>query len=225
LTVANRPTGEAGGLSNLSFSTDTLVLDQNAYVAWLVDSMDAVQSSIDVQKELIMRAASAHARNVDAKVLAMLTAAASESTTGAITSQIIRDLRAYLLEKNAILDDITLAVNVQSEAVMLGLPEFVQANYYGSAVIPQGVIGKVYGIPVMVHNAMPDGVNALMFERSAGAIAFQRGASYGEQPKIEFGVNSKLCAVDQLFGVKAMQVEQAGAASGKSPLIASLTAV
>ena len=43
-----------------------------------------------------------------------------------------------------------------------------------------------------------------------------------EQPANEYGVGAVRVAMDQLFGVKAMQTGLKGAAAGKSPLIIGL---
>lgn len=223
LTVANRATGEQGAKSKLTFATDTLSLDQNAYVSWLIDSSDALQSTVEVQTEFIKRASTAHARNFDTVVLAGLFGAASDVTQeDDIDAAKIIYMRKYLLTKNAILNDLTLVVNPDQEAKMLAIDAFVRADAYGSSNIPSGVIGRVYGVPVMVQNGLPAGCNALMYEKSAYCYGFQKGPAYGEQSDITFGVGSKLCAVDQLFGTKALQIAQAGAASGKSPLICAL---
>ena len=61
-TVANRTEGSAGDASTLVATTDSMSLDFNAYVAWIIDSMSEVQSNIDSQIEYAKRAASAHAR-------------------------------------------------------------------------------------------------------------------------------------------------------------------
>lgn len=222
-TVANRATGEAGGKSKLTFGTDTLNLDQNAYVSWLIDSSDEVQSTVEVQKEYIKRVSIAHARYLDEKILASISAAAGDtSQTGDITDAKILAMRKYLLSKNANINELTLVISVDQEAIALGIDKFVRADAYGTSNIPAGVIGRVYGIPVMVHNAMPTGFNALMYAKSAACFGFQKGPKYGEQASIDYGVDSKLCAVDQLFGTCALQIAQAGETSGQSPLISAL---
>lgn len=226
LTVANRATGEQGTKSKLTFLTDTLALNQNAYVSWLIDSADELQSNIDVQAEFIKRAATAHARNLDTVILSGLYNAAHDTsfTVGNIDAAKIIAMRKALLAKNANIADITLVVSVEQEAVMLGIDQFVRQDIYGTSNVPSGVIGRVYGIPVMVQNGLPANCNALMYEKSGFCYGFQKGPAYGEQSDITFGVGSKLCAVDQLFGVKALQVAQESAPAGTSPLIVALNA-
>jgi hypothetical protein len=43
-----------------------------------------------------------------------------------------------------------------------------------------------------------------------------------EQAAIEYGTAAKKVAIDQLFGVKALQTGELGAAAGKSPLIVKI---
>lgn len=222
-TVNNRATGTKGTKQTLTFANDTMLLDQNAYVGWLVDSTDELQSTVEVQSEYIKRASTAHARNLDAVILGKISAAAGDSSqTGDVTEAKILAMRAYLLGKNANLADLTLVVSVAQEQIMLNIDKFIRADAYGSSNIPAGVIGKLYGVPVMVHNALPAGFNALMYEKSAACYGFQKGPAYDEQKSIEYGVGSKLCAVDQLFGAQALQIAQESAGAGKSPLISAL---
>jgi len=235
-TVEERASAVAGTIQDLSASIDTLSLDKRAYISWLVDSNDEIQSTIDFQSEAAIRAASAHARFVDDELIKELLAVASLSVNAASPANLDRDMvlemRRYLIENNANMNDVAMFISPSQEESMLKINEFTRAEVYGSAVIPSGVIGRVYNIPVLIHNSaeMDDLGNgyqqAIMFEKEACAIGFQRSPSFDEQKKIEYGTGAMLQAVDQLFGVKGMQLgestpKHAGVA-GKSPLCAKL---
>jgi hypothetical protein len=112
-------------------------------------------------------------------------------------------------------------VGPDQEKVMLKIADFVRADYYGSSNIPSGEIGRVWGMPVMVHQGVATG-KAYFYSKDAVGIAFQKAPSMAEQPEIAYGTNAKRVAIDQLFGVKALQTGELGAASGKSPLIVKL---
>lgn len=238
-TVEERASAAAGTIQDLSSSVDTLALDKRAYISWLVDSNDDIQSTIDFQSEAAVRAAAAHARFVDDKLIEEMLSAANLSVNGGSPADITRDdvleMRKTLMDNNANMDNVVLVISPSQEEAMLKIQEFSRADIYGQAVIPSGVIGRVYNIPVLVHNssALDESTvggsyqQALMFDKEAMAIGFQRRPNFDEQKEIGYGTGAMLQAVDQLFGVKACQVDvstpKGGApASGKTHLIAKL---
>jgi hypothetical protein len=105
---------------------------------------------------------------------------------------------------------------------MLGIPDFVRSDAYGSSNIPNGVIGRLYGVPVILSNLIK-AQQAFLYERSGCAIGWQRGAQMDKQSANEYGVGSERHAMDQLFGTKGMQLGEGTAAAGKSPLVVKLT--
>lgn len=218
-TAIDRASGVAGDATALTSSVDQLSLDINAYVAWLVDSMDEVQSSVQVQALLAERAASALGRFVDEKIIAELeNVAVATTTAGDITRDIVLDMREALLSRFADPNMLTLAIGVDQEKAMLKIDSFTRADIYGSSNIPSGMIGKVYGVPVMVHPGL-SAQTFYMYEKSGCCIGFQSGPNMSEQPANEYGANSKRAAMDQLYGVKGLQIAQAGVAAGKSALV------
>jgi len=203
-TPINRATGAAGDAAVLTSTVDKLDLDVNAYIAWIVDSSDEIQSTIEWQTELSMRAASAHGRYVDAQVIAELEAEGTAVTAGAISRDIILEMRENLLLANADKNALILVVGPESETDLLKVDEFTKADIYGQAVIPNGVIGRVYGVPVLVNNQL--GATAFyMFDKAGIAVGFQKGASMSVQGANQYGSGAERHALDQLFGVKALQ--------------------
>ena len=235
-TVENRASAAAGNLQALTSSVDTLDLDQRAYVSWLVDANDDIQSTINYQVEAALFAARAHARYVDDQLIAEALAVASLSVNGATAADIDRDsvleMRRYLIENNADMAQVVLVIPPSQEEALLKINEFSRAEVYGQAVIPSGVIGRVYGIPVLIHNSndLDDAGSglqqAIMMERSGLAIGFQRQPAFDEQKEIAFGSGATRQVLDQLFGVKGMQLgvstPKHTVTAGLSPLVAKL---
>ena len=218
-SVTNRAEGSQGDASVLTFATDAMLLDKNAYLAWIVDYKSKVQSRIDVQLELAARAARAHAYYLDAQIIAQLEAAGdATATAGAITYDIILEMRKTYRDRNGILEQSTLLVGTDTEALLLDIDEFKRAEVYGSAVIPSGVIGKIHGMNVVVSNKVAAS-SYYLFDREAIAFGFQAGPSYSEQGANEFGSQAKRAVLDQIFGVKAMFINQVGAGAAESALI------
>lgn len=224
-TVENRASATAGSIQDLTFAAEKLDLNYRAYVGWLVDSVDQYQSNVDVQAEYVKRASSAHARNLDEQVLTVLDASAGYAQAAGIDQTKILNARKWLLKNQANLSDCTMVVTPDDEALLLAIPEFVRADAYGASNIPSGVIGRIYGLNVMVHTK-PTLAKSFIYEKSAVAFGLQKAPSYDEQKDIRYGTGSMLAAVDQLFGFKALQLgnglDGAGAPLGatESPLIA-----
>lgn len=217
--VTARASAAAGDASVITATQDKLDLNINAYIAYVVDQMDAIQSTVDVDSLYAQRAGAAHARYVDEQIILALEAAAGfDLGTAPITKDLIIAMRQKLKENDADMNQLALLVSPAQESEMLKIAEFTRADAYGSSNIPNGVIGKVYGVPVLVHNGMTS-TSSIMFEKSALAVGFQSGPNYSEQGANQYGALAKRVAIDQLFGLKAMQTAEKGAAAGKSPLI------
>lgn len=224
-TVADRAEGVAGEISALTSSVDKLDMNQNLYVSYLIDPMTAIQSNIPAQLEFAKRAAAAQARKIDELIIAELgniahdfiNVGADANVTYANVLKMVRELE----ENEANMDECVWLVSPAQKEAIFGLAEFKNQYQFGQAVLPSGVIGTILGIPVVMHSGMSS-VQVYLAEKSGLAYAFQKTASYGEQDELAYGVGAKRAAIDQLFGLKGMQLGQKGAASGKSPLVIGL---
>lgn len=224
-TVVDRAEGVYGDASALTASVDTMLLDQNLFVSWIIDSVTALQSNIPAQIEFAKRAAAAQARKVDELIIAeMRSVAHAFINVGADVNVSYSNLTTMVkeLEENdaEMMDCVWLVSPAQKEA-MFGLTEVKQAQNFGQAVLPGGVIGTFLGIPVVMHSGLAS-KELFLAEKSGLAYAFQKNATYGEQDELSYGVGAKKAAIDQVLGIKGMQLGQKGAAAGKSPLIIGL---
>jgi hypothetical protein len=109
-------------------------------------------------------------------------------------------------------------VGVAQEAALLKIDEFKRADIYGSAVIPSGVIGTIHGVPVVRSHLVGDD-NFYLFDREGIAMGMQAGPSYSEQGANEYGSQAVRAVLDQIFGVKALQIGEKTAAATESALI------
>ncbi len=218
-TVTNRASGAAGDASALTSATDDLDLDQNAFVSWIVDNFDEIQSNIQVQLEFAKRAAAAQGRFVDGRIILELEDVGVATTTaGDITRNIVLEMREALLLRNAKKDALTLAIDPTQEAIMLAIAEFTNAELYGSSNIPDGMIGRVYGVPIIMNNQLGP-QQYFMYEREGIAIGFQRRAKMESESAIKFGTGARRFVIDQLFGLKGLQLGEQGVAVGESALV------
>lgn len=218
-TVVDRASATAGDATVLTTTMEQMALSHNAYVSYIVDSSDEVQSSIAWQVELAKRAAAAHARFVDEKLIAQAESEAKITTTaGALTRDIFLEMREYLTGNHANLEDCVFLCGVDTDTAMLKLTQFTEQQIFGSSNVPSGIVGMAYGVKILVHPGI--GANTYyMAEKYGLSYGFQKGPQMSEQGANEFGSGAKRVAVDQLFGTKAHQIQQGTAPAGKSALV------
>lgn len=221
--VSQRASGTTGNATVITSTGDKLDLNIPAYIAYIIDQNDNVQSVLDWDSVCAERAGAAHARYLDEQLIVGLVAYAGVDlgVVGDITRDAVLDARASVLKADAMMDELTLFISVAQEKAMLKIAEFTQAQIYGSSAVPSGVIGRVYGIPVVMHNGLADG-QSFMAAKSGLAYGFQQGIQASEQNANEYGSQAKRVAADQLFGIKGLQLGEKGAAVGTSPLIVSI---
>lgn len=205
LTVEDRATGVQAALVAPTYAVDTITLNQASTVSWVVDPQDEIESSVDVQVDMAKRAAAAHAKNFDTLVIAGLEAAATATTTaGAISKAIFLEMRQALLTAEADPLKLTFLCGPDSEAVLLGISEFVQSYSYGSAVIPNGVLGKLYGVEVRVSTQIAAN-RFYMYDADGYGFAFQKGVAMDSRPAPEYGSGAQLQVMDAKWGHAALQ--------------------
>jgi len=226
-TVENRATTASGSLQDLTFTTDTLNTDYRAFVAWSVDSVDEYQANVEVQAHYVKMAASAHARNIDDLILAQLDTFSGYQQAVGIDQTKILNARKWLLKNQANISDCKIVINPDDEAILLAIPEFVRADAYGQSNIGSGVIGRIYGMDVLVHTK-PNLLKSFIYSKEAIAFGLQKAPQYDEQKNILIGTGAMIAAVDQLYGFKSLRLTEgldfAGVAlaAGKSPFIAEV---
>lgn len=204
-SVEDRATTAQATLANVTYATDSITLDQMSTISWVVDPQDEIESSVDVQVDLAGRAARGLAKNFDTLVVAGLEADATATTTvGAISKDIVLEMRETLLSAEADPQALTLLVGPDSEAVLLGISEFVEADKYGSAVIPNGVLGRLYGVEVRLDTAIAAST-FYMYDRDGYGFAIQQGVRMGERAAPEYGSTAMLKTMDMKWGHDQLQ--------------------
>jgi hypothetical protein len=224
-TVVDRVEAAAGDASALTATVDTMNLDFNAYCAWIIDSMTKKQSNINAEMEYAKRAAAAHGRYVDSQIIvALAAAAASFENVGAdadVNYANLVNMQEDYLTAEGLLEQGAWLISVQQNKAILGLSEFKDTSAFGEMAIRDGYVKQILGMPVVIHSGLA-GKQAFLVGKESLAIGFQSAPQMDEQKANEYGVGATRVAVDQLFGIKALQTGLKGAAAGKSPLILGL---
>lgn len=210
-TVENRASATAGTNQAAPFLKDTMALDVRAHIQWVVDTDDEIESTLDVQREYIDMASQEHARDFDARGIAKMEADAITTTTaGDISQDVVLEMRRVLLKNKAFLRNMFLSVPPEQEAILLKIDPFVSADQYGRAIVPEGVLGKIYGLNVLMSTELA-AQQYFVHSRMGFAYALQRAPSFDEAPKPEFGVGAKLQVLAQKYGQKTLQIGVPGA--------------
>lgn len=218
-TVEDRASAALATIQSLTFLKDTMDLNFMATVAWTIDPQDLLETPVDVAAEYAKRAARAHGVYVDQKIILGLEAAGVATTTaGNISDAIILEMRAALIQRKANARNLRLAISPAQEAILFGINKYTLAQDYGKAVIPEGVLSTVYGIPVLVSPELGT-QQYFMYDVEGMALGFQRGPTMDQRPAPEYGAGAVLQIMDQKFGVKALAVNQQGVGVAESALI------
>lgn len=224
-TVVNRTEGSAGDASALTATVDTMDLNINAYIAYVIDSTTKLQSNIQAEMEYAKRAATAHGRYVDSQIITALAAgAASFVNVGAdadVTYANLVDMQEDYLIADGLMEQGAWLLSVQQNKAILSLSEFKDTSAFGEMAIRDGVVKQILGMPVVIHNGLA-GKQLFLVSKESLAVGFQKAPAMSEQEDNRYGVGAVRAAIDQLFGIKALQTGLKGAAAGKSPLILGL---
>lgn len=199
-----------------SYSVDTLNLSTHSYVQWLIEDYAAIQAYPDVLSDMILKATKAVAKSVDDAIFTALVAGASTSapdhvvqyndtTNEDLDASDILTIRKLLISQNLNPQECYLAITPSQEKNILGISNFISANVYGSAApIQNGVIGKIFGLNVVVTNstALTTAEKTIAWHPSALAYAHMFPARLQTQYDLkELGTRYN---VDILYGVKVL---------------------
>jgi hypothetical protein len=227
-TVGSRAFGAKGTESAaLTDSVDDIALDKNKYVQFGYDSHDAMQSTTNYLVTAIERASSAHGREINTEIITEWEAVAELNLNAGVPADItasnILDMREQLISSFADMSRVKFVIAADQEKVLLGLPEFSRYDYRGGGASPivNGTIGFVYGIPVILNQQIK-AQQAFMIDPMGCGFAFQKAPMVAEDTDLDYGTGGKKVVVDALYGLGGLQLGEAGAAAGKSPLICKL---
>ena len=205
-----------------------IALNKNKYLQFGFDQADSYQATIDYKAAAIQRAAQAHGRQINDDIIAEIESVGGLSVNGAtpadITADNILEMREFLMANFANMATAKFVIAADQERVLLSLPEFSRYEYrgVGPAPVMNGMIGSVYGIPVVLNQQIKAQQGFMIAPEGMG-FAFQRNPAVGEEDNLDYGTQGRKVVVDCTYGVGGLQLGEGTAASGKSPLVALLT--
>jgi N4-gp56 family major capsid protein len=160
----------------------SITIDKHKTVPFTVEDIAAIQSQYDLVAGYGRTAGGGLAEQVDTDIATLFSDATvtqnSGSTSGGayldITAATILDANKQLTEAKAPRSGRWLVISPEQEATMLQIDNFVQAQAIGRMQDPSeplinGFIGRIYGLNVLVSNALED-ISAVASSSGAAAI-------------------------------------------------------
>lgn len=195
-----------------AFSVDTISLNKHKYIQWLVEDFADTQAKVNVVQNHLMQAAKQLALQIDLDVIVQLklgSAAAPDhlikyidTVTNVIARGDILAARALVVGQHLNPRECNIAVSPGKEAQLLNITDFIDASKYGnSEAIQNGEIGKIYGMPVMIHSGL-SAEETLVWHPSACGFASQIAPRVKSEYELkELGTRY---SIDTVYGVKVL---------------------
>lgn len=207
-TVAAKTENTAADAQSLTYDTDALALDKHRQVQFLIEDIADEQAVPAIVEDALRKAGKDMARDLDQIIITSLENASNaapvhrvayaNNPTNTIQETDILNARKLLQVQYINPMECYLGIHPDQEEAMLKLTNFIDASKFGSEVIPNGVIGKVFGLKVVVHNDF-NTLKTMVWHPTALAYAGQFGPRV--QSDYDLANLGWRYSIDSLFGV------------------------
>ncbi len=195
-----------------AYAVDTIALNKHKYIQFLLEDFADMQASVAVTQDSLMKAARQIALQLDLDIIVELKLASAstpdhlikyiDTSTNVIARGDILAARQLLVEQHINPRECTLCLSPEKEGQMLNIADFIDASKFGSnEPISNGVIGKVYGMPVMVHSGLTAN-ETLVWHKSAVGVAVQAGARV--QSAYDLEELGTRYSIDTVYGMEVL---------------------
>lgn len=215
-SVSDKAENVSADATTVIFGSDVISLNKHKYIQFLLEDFADAQSQVAVVQAYLERMAKALALQMDKDIIAQLQLAAAGNGFALAGATLARTdiLEARRIMRAAFLDpaECFLAINEDREKEILDIDEFIDASKFGSnEPISNGVIGKVYGLKVMVSTEVdPD--YSLIWHPSAVGFGTQMGLRF--QKEYDLKELAWRHSSDMLYGVKVLDGGKRQAVAG-----------
>ena len=181
----------------LTFTNDTLALDQHKGILVSVEDIASIQSNVGIVEEVVKRMAKEMVYAIDAHIFSKLILASAASpdhriaytnfaTDNSLGKADILEARRLLNVQNIDMNDRYLLVNPASEKALLSIDDFVHVDKYGASAsgLSNGELGKIYGFKVLMSN-IPTNVQSVAYHSSAVVFAMQQEMNFKQQDDLD----------------------------------------
>lgn len=207
-TVAAKSENTAADAQAITYAVDQIALDQHRQVQFLIEDIANEQAVPAIVEDALRKAARDLARDVDQIIineLELTSASAPDhrvayanNPTDTIQETDILNARKLLMQQYINPQECYIGINPTQEEAMLKLTNFIDASKFGNETIPNGVIGRVYGLNVVVHNDF-ESLKTMVWHPTALGYASQFGPRV--QSDYDLANLAWRYSIDQLFGV------------------------
>ena len=211
-TVENLVEEAVADVQSFEYEGDKLELNRHAMIAWFIKKRSDIQAMVNIEADSIGEAAAEHAIDVDREIMKAMLAGAAAANNVAVTGGDAYG-KADLLESKEKLQKATrlnprnsafnLLVGSKREADLLNINEFVTADKYGTAQIPTGALGRLFGVNVFVTDEAVLGDNKALMYVSEGIVYGNQMAPDFRELYIPKRAGTEY-ALDQLYGIKVL---------------------
>lgn len=205
-TVADKLEGVAVEAQALLWAADSLPLTQRKTIHVHVEEIAEIQSQPNLMAALAERMGADMANAIDAFVYSELVQASASNpdhrlafADTSLKAADILSARALLNKEKIPMVGRYIVINPDDEKSILGVDNFVRAESYGSAVIPNGEIGRIFGFTVIMSN---NATYPIAYHSSAVGVGMQQMPTYTEQFDLEY--EATRAALRCLFGAKVL---------------------
>jgi len=182
-TVGSKSENTALDAQSITYGSDVISLVNHRAVQFLVEDIANIQSVPFIIEDAMKKAAADLAVDIDTYIVAELAKASTSSPAHQIvfidTSTDVVALADILVPRKLLqtqfvnTDECFIGIGPEKEAEMLAIANFIQAERWGnSEPIQNGVIGKIYGMKVVVSSLFTD--RMMTYHPSAVGFAFQQ---------------------------------------------------
>lgn len=194
----------------LTFAVDTISLNKNKAIYSKLERVAEVQASPNVEAEIILEMAKELALQVDKDIYAQLLLASSAAPDHRIAyvgstlaqADILEGMR-LLKVQSVPMSDVAMVISPKDEKSILAVADFIRADgaNFNPNPLQTGIIGKVYGMPIIVTNVATDD-RAILFHKSS--------VGYASELQPEFSTNKDLKAtakeylLQMIYGVTVL---------------------
>lgn len=208
-TVSAKGENTAADAQDITYAVDSIALDQHRQVQFLIEDIANEQAVPAIVEDALRKAAKDMARDVDQIIINELELASASAPdhrlayannpTDTIQETDILGARKLLIEQYINPQECFMGIAPDQEEAMLKLTNFIDASKFGNETIPSGVIGRVFGLNVVVHNDF-ESLKTMIWHPTALGYAAQFGPRV--QSDYDLANLGWRYSIDQLFGVK-----------------------
>lgn len=197
---------QKGQAQELVLALDKMDLSEEAHIQWVIKKFDQARAKVNLLREALSDATSEHAIQLDQDILDELipNIDAGNIQTGGVTQDNVVNLAVKLNVARVPRADRTWIFGNDSYGALLKIDGFVDASKSNLDIVRAGMIGELYGVPVIESDVMVTG-EALLVHRDSLAYGFGEMPEVEDEKAIEYGTGARRWVMDALYGMKHLQ--------------------